>query len=367
MVTLDGGNDGMNTMCPNGVAAYHDLRPTIGIAEGAGWTVGRNMALHPSLKTVKKHFDLGHVAIVQGVGYQNADLSHFESMDYWMRGWAGAGSPATGWLGRWVDTLPDASTESLYAVAINESVPMHLVGRRSKASGLPLYVSDAYGMNRDDGSDRRMYRTTKYFGDDPSGLGAWGDRYGDALSQLMDLTVRIGPAYGFPVPVVDIAKQLVLCAHLINANLGIRVFDVHLGGFDTHAGQPAWHAQLLSELDTGIRLFFKALAAKWQDQTMLMTFSEFGRRPEQNGDQGTDHGTASVCFLIGNNVDGGRKGAYPKLRDLDQYGNLKPSVDFRQVYGTIVEKWLKADQKAILGRRYTPLDLFAAGPGVTPA
>jgi uncharacterized protein (DUF1501 family) len=325
------------------------------------------MELHPSLTTVKKHWDAGHVAIVQGIGYPFPDLSHFESMDIWMRGWAGAGMPPTGWLGRWVDTLPNAASESLYAVAIDESVPNHLIGAHSKASGLPLYVSDAYGMDRDDPSDRRMYTATSSFGTTTSGLGEWGDAYGDSLAQLMDLTVKIGPAYGFPAPAANIGKQLALCARLINANLGIRVFDVHLGGFDTHAGQPDWHAQLLAEFDSGVRAFFSYLQPKWKDQTILMTFSEFGRRPEENGDQGTDHGTASVCFVIGNNVNGGLKGAYPSLRNLDEYGNLKPSVDFRQVYGTILEKWLKADQKAILGRRYTPLDFIAAAPGLTPA
>jgi uncharacterized protein (DUF1501 family) len=362
-VTLDGGNDGMNTVCPVGLGKYHDLRPTIGIAPERALMVGKYVGLHPSLKNVKKQFDAGQVAIVQGVGDAGADLSHFESMDHWMRGWGGAGEPMTGWLGRWVDLLPNAQQESLYAVTIDNSLPMHLVGRASHASGLPLAVSDAFGMDRDDASDRRMYNAVKTFGNTTSGLGAWGDAYGDAMTQLMGLTVKIGPAYGFPAPQAYVGRQLALCARLINANLGIRVLDVHLGGFDTHAEQPDWHAQLLAELDSGIASFFKYLSPKWKDQVVLMTFSEFGRRPEENGDQGTDHGTASVVFVMGQNVKGGLYGEYPSLRNLDDYGNLRPSVDFRQVYGTVVSKWLKADQRDVLGRRYSQLDLFARGPG----
>jgi uncharacterized protein (DUF1501 family) len=154
-----------------------------------------------------------------------------------------------------------------------------------------------------------------------------------------------------------------LCAQLINANLGIRVLDVHLGGFDTHADQAEWHAQLLAELDSAVRSFFMYLSPGWKDQVVLVTFSEFGRRLEENGDGGTDHGTASNCFVLGNNVKGGLYGSYPALRNLDAWGNLKASVDFRQLYSTIVEKWLHSDPRVVLGRRYTPMSLFRALPG----
>jgi uncharacterized protein (DUF1501 family) len=362
MITLDGGNDGLNTFIPYTWSAYHQLRPTIAIPSNRVLPVRTGRALHPSLKMVKKYFDAGIVAIVQGVGYPNPDLSHFESMDIWQHGWGSAGSPLTGWLGRWVDSLPNAAQESLYAVAIDNSVPLHLLGAHSKASGLPLYVNDAFGMDRDDPSDRRMYAATKWFGNDPSGLGQWGDAYGDSMAQLIGLTTRIGPAYGHPAPSYSIGQQLALCAHLINANLGIRVFDVHLGGFDTHASQPDWHATLLAQLDGAVAAFYKYLAAKWRKRVVMMTFSEFGRRPEENGDQGTDHGTASVCFVIGSNVKGGVYGTYPSLTDLDQYGNLKPAVDFRSVYGEIVSTWLRAEQRDVLGRRYGKLNLFRSGP-----
>jgi uncharacterized protein (DUF1501 family) len=363
VITLDGGNDGLNTVCPVGSPIYYEQRPTLAIPKPQALPLNRNLGLHPSLRNLKKHWDGGRLAIVQGVGYSSPDLSHFESMDIWMRGWGGAGKPHTGWLGRWVDRLPNAQTESLYAVAIDNSTPMHLKGTKSKVSGVPLHVGDAFGMDRSDRSDRRMFNAATWFGDDPSGLGTWGDAYGDALAQLMGLTVKIGPAYGHPAPQAHIGRQLALAAQLLNANLGIRVVDVHLGGFDTHADQAEWHAQLLAELDSGIRAFFTYLQPKWKDQVVVVTFSEFGRRLEENGDGGTDHGTASVCFVLGNNVRGGLYGAYPPLRSLDPWGNLKANVDFRQVYSTIVEQWLHSNPAVVLGRRYTPLNFFRARPG----
>ena len=129
----------------------------------------------------------------------------------------------------------------------------------------------------------------------------------------MQLTQRIRPAYGFADQDTDIAQQLVLAAHLINANLGIRVIDTELDGFDTHSDQLDWHATLLGRLDTAIDAFFAALAPRWRAQVTLMTFSEFGRRPEENGDGGTDHGTAAPLFVIGDHVKGGLHGAQPSL------------------------------------------------------
>ena len=368
LVTLmmDGGNDGLNTLIPHYAGKYYDLRPNLAIAESAALPVGTTgkYGLHPSLTRLKKRYDAGKVAIVRGVGYQNPDLSHFESMDIWARGWGGGGMPMTGWLGRWLDELPNAMSESLYGVTIGGSVPMHLTGHHSRPAGLPMSIEGAFGMDRDDLSDRRMYNAVKFFGNDPSGLGTWGDAYGDALAQLMDLTVKVGPAYAHDdAPDTHLGHQLALCAHLINANLGIRVLDVHIGGFDTHAGQPAAHAELLAEIDEAIEAFFNRIGAQWRDQVCLMTFSEFGRRPESNDDAGTDHGTASCLFVIGANVRGSLQGEQPRFLDLDDNGNLKPQVDFRQVYATIIEKWLRADDQEILGKTYSQLPLFRRGPG----
>jgi uncharacterized protein (DUF1501 family) len=359
-VYLGGGNDGLNTVAPVADAAYAALRPNLQIA--GGHSIGGGLALHPSFTNLKTRFDQGKVAVVRGVGYQPPDLSHFSSGDIWDHGWGGAGTPATGWLGRFLDGLPNTAHESLYGVSLHGGVGPQLVGAASQASTLPLSIQDAFGINRSDPSDARMYDALIAHGNGASGLGGLGDFYDSTEMDLMLLAQRIAPAYDFPDQPNDLATQLVLAAHLINANFGIRVIDTQIDGFDTHSDQADWHGTLLSRLDTAIDAFFTTLAPRWQSQVVLMTFSEFGRRPEENGDVGTDHGTAAPIIVVGDHVKGGLHGAQPSLTSLDDDGNLVPAVDFRQVYASMLRTWLKADDSALLGHAYSPLSLFEAGP-----
>ena len=359
-INLAGGNDGLNMVAPVGDAAYAALRPTLKITNGLD--VGSGLALHPSLAQLKGRFDQGKVAIVRGVGYQPPDLSHFSSADIWMHGWGGAGTPSTGWLGRYLDGLPNTGNESLYGVGLHGGVNAHLAGAVSQASSLPLNISDAFGIDRSDPSDARMYDALIAMGNGASGLGPLGDLYDNNEMEFMQLAQRIGPAYDFVAQDTNIAQQLALAAHLINANLGIRVLDTELDGFDTHSDQATWHATLLARLDTAIAAFYAALDPRWRSQVTLMTFSEFGRRPEEDGDAGTDHGTAAPVFVIGDHVKGGLHGAQPSLTALDDNGNLVPTVDFRSLYANVLHTWLNADDTALLGGAYSGLSLFTAGP-----
>src|SRR4051794_10097262 len=234
-IFLSGGNDGMNMVIPSGDPTYAALRPTLKIMNGH--SVGSGLALHPSLTSLKARFDSGKVAIVRGVGYQPPDLSHFESTDIWLRGWGGSGTPTTGWLGRYLDALPNTANESLYGVGLHGGGNAHPTGAVSQASSLPLHINDAFGIDRSDTSDARMYDALIAMGNGPSGLGPLGDLYDNNEMQFMQLAQRIGPAYDFASQSTDIAQQLVLAAHLINANLGIRVFNAGLDGFDTHSDQ----------------------------------------------------------------------------------------------------------------------------------
>ena len=365
LIQLSGGNDGLNTPCPVADGRYYDLRGALAIPPSQALSVGSGLGLHPRLVHMKHLYDQGHVAVVRGVGYQPADLSHFTSMGTWMQGWGGAPqSPASGWAGRIVDELPNADTEGLYAVTIGSSIPPHLTGRVSRASGLPLDIGGAFGIDRTDPSDRRMYDGLATFGVGSTGLGTYADLIGQTESRLMTLTQQIQPAYRGAMPGGYLAKQLTVCARLINANLGIRVLNTEFGGFDTHTDQAGAHAELMGELDDGINAFFATLSPAWADRVVLMTFSEFGRRPEAN-EGGTDHGTASVMFVVGSRVRGGLHGQQPSLASsrLDPYGNLVPNVDFRSVYASIVHKWFGADDRQVLGNTYPQLDLFRAGPG----
>ena len=164
-------------------------------------------------------------------------------------------------------------------------------------------------------------------------------------------------------PEEGLERELALCANLISADIGIRVLHVKLGGFDTHSSQATNHIEDLTSVDTAIDTFFNTLDPAFSSRTTLMTYSEFGRRPWQNGSAGTDHGTSSVLFVVGSKVNGGLHGTYPSLTDLDSRNNLKHHVDFRSVYATVLDDWLAADSAEIIGRIYEPLSLFSSGPG----
>ncbi len=368
LLMLEGGNDGLNMVIPRGVGKYYDLRPHISIPAGQVLPLNASTGLHPNLTRIKSLYDQGKVAVVQGVGYRPADLSHFTSMGIWMNGWGGGSQPGgpTGWIGRYLDGLPNAANESLLGVVMGSSVPLHMVGAVARASGLPQDISGAFGVNRTQAEDGRMFDAISAFGSGPTQLGPWGDLIAKTERNTLDLSQRIQPAYQGTLPTSDLGQKLVLCARLINANLGIRVLSTNIGGFDTHSDQPTTQAALMTDMNASIGAFYDALSATFRSRVTLMTFSEFGRRPEDNDTSGTDHGTAAPHFVIGDGVNGGLYGAAPSLSQLDPNGNLVNSVDFRQLYATVLDKWLKADSQQVLGYNFGHLGIFnQAGPGGT--
>ncbi len=368
LLMLEGGNDSLNMLVPFGTPRYYDLRPHIAIPGAQTLALNASTGLHPAMTRIKGLYDQGKVAVVRGVGYQPPDLSHFTSMGIWMNGWGGGSQPGgpTGWIGRYLDGLPNAAGESLLGVVMGSSVPLHMVGSVARASGLPENIGGAFGIDRSVPEDARMFDAISAFGSGPTQLGPWGDLIGTTERNTLDLAQRIQPAYQGDLPASDLGRKLVLCARLINANLGIRVLSTNLAGFDTHSDQPGSQANLMADLDASVGAFFDTLSATFKSRVTLMTFSEFGRRPEDNDTSGTDHGTAAVHFVMGDKVNGGLHGAQPSLTALDDNGNLVNGVDFRQLYATVLDQWLRADAREVLGYNFGTLPLFATGgPGGT--
>ena len=365
LIMMEGGNDGLNTVVPTSESRYYSLRPGLAIPAASALNIAPGFGLHPALAKLKTRYDQGDVAVVQGVGYPNPDLSHFTSMGIWMNGWAGGAQPGgpTGWIGRYIDGLPNAASESLYGVVMGTSVPLHMVGSVGRASGLPQRISGAFGIDRRDASDVRMFDAIGAFSGGATGLGQWGDLTAKVERDTLDLATKIQPAYQGTFPDSRLGRELTLTAKLINTNLGVRVFSTSIGGFDTHSTQAASHAEQLSEIDDALDSFFATLAPTWRNRVTVMTFSEFGRRPERNDDLGTDHGTAAPLFVIGSRVKGGMYGSPARTNDLDQYGNLKHHVDFRQVYATVLDTWLRSDSRQLLGYNFPSLGFFDGGPG----
>jgi len=358
VITMAGGNDALNTVVPYGSATYYGVRGGAAVPAGQVLAIDSQVGLHPSLARLKRRYDAGQVAIVQGVGYPGADMSHFSSMATWMSASLEA-NPTTGWLGRYADGL-DAG--DLRSVMVGTSTPLHLVGARTAGISLPVDLGSSFGGDRSDTSDARMYDALSTLGAGASGLGPWGDAFTASGRSSLEVVGEVAGVYAPALPDGSLASQLTVAARLINANVGVRVLGAELGSFDTHTNELATHADLLGQLDAALDAFWTALDARWAGAVTVVTFSEFGRRVEPNDSGGFDHGTAGTMLVMGPEVRGGLHGAAPSLVDLDEDGNLIHSVDFRSVYAELLDSWLAADSAQILGAAFAPLGLLAARP-----
>lgn len=353
-----GGNDGLNTVIPYADGKYYTVRPRIAIPADQVLKLDGQVGLHPNLTFLKALYDAGQVAVVQGVGYANPDLSHFNSMAIWMHGRHGGGAPTSGWLGRWLDGQP-AHLAELAAATISTSVPLHMLGQVRRAVGISEDGS-MFGTEHEP-YDLRMYDGLRAMAA-PAGRGPWHDLYSSSLRTQLDLADDVAPVFAAGLPGGEIERKLTVAARLINANIGLRVVDVGFGSFDTHDGQGWRHGDLLRQLDAGLAAFYATLLPQFRDQVTLMTMSEFGRTSYGNDSSGTDHGTAAPHFVIGTRVRGGLYGQAPSLANLNQFDRLQHTVDFRSVYGTVLDGWLGGGASTILGGGYESLGLFAGGP-----
>jgi len=359
VVMMGGGNDALNTVVPYTDGAYYARRPDVAIAPDAVLPLDGSVGLHPALTYLRTLYEQRRVAIVQGVGTNRPDLSHFVSMGNWMRGWAGANPPVTGWIGRWLDAI---GADPFHAVHLGESVPLHLVGATRKASAL--------GTVRPFGSETEPYwhnlqAAVDAYADRPTGYGPWGDAVAAAQRDQLHLARAVGGLYAEDLGEGRLAPRLVLAARLINAELGTRVLSVGWGDFDSHNGHRAMHDARMAEFDEALAAFWANLSPSWANRVTVMTFSEFGRRVPQNGNGGIDHGTAGNVLLIGPQVRGGLHGQAPSLTDLVDGDYPIATVHYNEVYASVLQQWMGIDPRPVLGGTPNQLDrLFAARPGV---
>lgn len=367
-VQLSGGNDGLNTLAPYSDPLYPRLRPTLAIKPEEALKLNDRVGLHPSMGRLKQLYDEGRVAIVQGVGYPNPNRSHFRSMDIWHTAVAER-FERSGWLGRYLEACQCAEEQTLPALSVSDQANGMFW---TEAVLVPAVASiGAFSFQTD----------TRYRNDRQAQLQTLLNIYSQASNwphyetlirrstlnalassdQLQRAAESYRTAVEYPLN-NGLASQLKLVAQVIAADLGTRLFSVEIGGFDTHANQADRHATLLKQLSDAVDAFLKDLEVlNKQDDVLIMTFSEFGRRAGQNGSGGTDHGTAEPMFVIGNGVRGGLYGEYPGLADLDNNGDLKYRVDFRSVYAGLLRDYLGADAERVLGGAYAPLSVLKAG------
>jgi uncharacterized protein (DUF1501 family) len=352
LVTLYGGNDGLNTVVPYADPAYHDARPDLAYGADEVLRVDGELGLNPALAGMHKLYGAGRLAIVRGAGYPKPNRSHFQSMDIWQT--ARPDRPgATGWLGRWLDA---SGADPRLAVSFEPVLPVLLAGERGAGAAVPVArqlarealadpVLAALGTPQE-GEPFLRARAAACFADllavDALVAGAR-----EAATEEEDGDHEGATATGGATS--PLQAQLDLVAQCVEAGVATRVFSVSLGGFDTHADEKQAQTVLLGQVDKALAGF-----AARMDRTdagrkvVVAVYSEFGRRVRANASDGTDHGTASDVFLLGAGVHGGLFGAPPDLTDLDD-GDLRFTTDFRDVYATLLEGVLDTDPERVLG------------------
>jgi hypothetical protein len=252
------------------------------------------------------------------------------------------------------------------AATIDSSVALHLLGEQRRAIAVSPW-GDMFGSGTT-ATDTRMYTGMRAMAASSAGRGQWHDMFANTMRTQLEVARDVAPAFVDRLPDNGLVRRLTLAARLINANIGMRVLDVSLDGFDDHEGQLPSHAALMAELDAGLRAFYDTLLPQWRDRVTLMTMSEFGRTSYSNGSSGTDHGTASDLFVIGPKVRGGLYGQQPSLAGLARWDRMAHHVDFRSVIGTVVDSWMGGGGSTIVNGSFENLGLFTNGPGggVTP-
>jgi uncharacterized protein (DUF1501 family) len=368
IIQLAGGNDAFNMVPPTvGTLAgqYRQARGSLAITDALPARVGRARAssfgFHPSMPFVASQYSAGRVAVVRGVGYPNHSRSHFDAIATWMTASARGALAPGGWIGRWLDTLPVPKVVD--SVQIGYSVPPHMVGLTRKAATLGLW-EPGFGTSEQPDNRRAMTALATLAGT-AGERGPLASRFAGATVASMTLNRAAQPLYHRPTELAgeDIERSLQLAARLFEANIGVRVVSTLHGDFDHHAGELSAHADVLGALDRGLRAFFRGLSPAVAQRTVVMTFSEFGRKLHVNDSRGTDHGRAGHMLVLGARVRGGMYGRHPSFSRLGDYDDPAPTLDFRSVYAGILQGWLRGNPRTVLGANYAPLRLFRSAPG----
>jgi uncharacterized protein (DUF1501 family) len=362
VVTLYGGNDGLNTVVPAADRAYQDARPELAYKPEEVLDLGEGLGLNPGMKGMKSLWDSKKLAIVRGVGYAKPDHSHFRSMAIWQTA-SPQGPTSTGWLGRWLDATGD---DPMRALSVEPVLPPllagdHVAGACMPVSGLQI-PQGALGTaflalgKPQDGDHPDLARAAKSVTD-----------LAEAARVLRDARSHQNEN---PDPPPDeertngasaggrgaLGAQLDLVATLVETGVPTRAYSVSLGGFDTHADERATQQRLLTELDQALSGFVGRMRRTDRGRgVVVLVYSEFGRRVHANASQGTDHGTAGPAFLLGDRIQGGFYGPQPSLTDLDD-GDLREHTDFRDIYATMLHEVLGTDPGIVLGNYPGRLD-----------
>ncbi|NJX14162.1 DUF1501 domain-containing protein [Tamlana crocina] len=351
IVQLSGGNDGLNTVVPFRNDLYYKVRPTLGISQKDIIKLNDEVGLNRNLAPLKRLYDNGYLSIINNVGYPNPNRSHFRSMDIWQTASDSDEYSQSGWIGRYLD---EYGKHPHSAIEIDDSLSLAMKGNHFNA----IATQDAkalYNMSKDPFFDN-IHNNDVHLSEHNLGYLYKSMIAAESSAKYIyktSKTVRSRKEY----PNNGFAKQLKITAQFINSHLDTKVYYTSLGGFDTHVNQLNKQNRLLKTYAESIEAFVEDLKANntFKD-TLILTFSEFGRRVKQNASVGTDHGTANNVFIIGKNLKKqGLYNAMGSLTDLDENGDLKFEIDFRTIYATVLDKWLEVDDAKVLNKSFKQL------------
>ncbi len=371
IVQMAGGNDGLYAVAPYTDPLLAQNRPTLALSAQDVIPLNSVMGLNKELGALQPLWESGSMAVMQGVGYPDPILSHFQSMYIWesldMTGQQG--SAEYGWLGKYLSTLPNAQSQPLNGIETGNQLPYALQSPNFSVPAIasaanfklqaPPQTSAAIEQTR---TSALLQLYTSFAQANPqntlSGL------LSSVSATTVSATADFDKAYAAYKPAITypqstLSSQLQIVAGAITQNLGVKVAYVIIGGFDTHVNAKETLQKLYPELAAAIAAFWQDLHAHGADSNVLMmTWSEFGRRVKENGGMGTDHGTAAPLFVFGPKVKGGLYGSNPDLSSLDTNGNLVYTTDFRSVYATVLTKWAQANTTSLLGGTYPLLNFL---------
>jgi uncharacterized protein (DUF1501 family) len=345
LVTLYGGNDGLNTVVPFTDPVYESARSNIALSATQLLPFSDSLAFNSSMPSISGLYGQGKVAIVQGVSYPDPSLSHFSSMAIWQS--ASLTGLSSGWIGRWLDIQPH---NAFNAVGVGSTLPPAFVGEKSVAS-----MVDVGGIQLPWGQVAsllpRLGRPS--LSDSPLQAAA-----ATSITDLFSTASLLGPLFPKSPTGSAISQQLGLVSTMINANVPTRVWEVNLSSFDTHTGEQGDQNALLADLDAAIGAFMTSISEGGRSNDVtVMIYSEFGRRVMSNASDGTDHGTSAPVLILGNGVKGGLYGEQPALSALDENGNLEVTTDFRDVYGGLLHDVLATPVSDIIPSWKTALSV----------
>ena len=356
VIQLSGGNDGLNMIVPYANPLYYKARPTIGIPVSEVLKASEKQGFNPVMQEFKELFDANKLCIINSVGYPNPNRSHFRSMDIWQSASDSDKYVSTGWIGRYISSLPAERRKSHTAIEVDEELALALKGEG--ISGMALQNPDFLYNSLRRGIFRPLVKMQSSNTNNPdlNYIRRIMSETVSSVDYLHETIHETGDTKTKKHQTGKLSNSLSLIAEMINSGLSTEIYYTSLPGFDTHVNQKPQQDRLLKELSQGVGGFVKELEEKeLMDDVLIMIFSEFGRRVAQNASGGTDHGCAGNILLVGSNLK--KPGFYndpPNLNDLDK-GDLRYAVDFRSVYATIIQRHLNGDVNNVLGKTFPKL------------